>query len=141
MSKATGTLSLNGTHFAPGEEIRGEAVWSASGAPAKVELRLFWRTEGKGTSDNGTTWEKSFDLLLAEDRREFALTAPAFPPSFSGRLISLLWGMELVVDERGVAAADIVIAPAGVEVSLQRPEWIALDAAWELKKPKWMSRR
>ena len=135
------TLSIAGTNFGAGEEIRGIAEWSGPSAPRGVELRLFWRTEGKGTSDVSTVWETNFDRPQIEDRREFALAAPDFPPSFSGRLISLVWAFELVIDGKGISTQDLVIAPGGVEVNIQQEGWLAMEAPWELKKPKWFQRR
>ena len=132
-------LQIAGTHFQAGEEIAGVVSWSGGAAPREVVVRLFWHTKGKGDCDSETVWEKSFDAPLAEDRREFSLDAPASPPSFSGRLISLLWSLELVIDGNGEKLVDIVIAPGGVEVDLQRPEWIAMEAPWD--KLPWLKGR
>ncbi len=84
--------------FHPGEELRGTASWSLDAPPTKVELRLFWRTEGKGSQDVGVVETLSFDGAGAEDRREFRLRLPPGPYSFSGKLISLIWALELVAE-------------------------------------------
>ena len=39
--------------FEPGDTVRGEVDWSFDRAPERVELRLFWRTTGKGDEDLG----------------------------------------------------------------------------------------
>jgi len=103
--------------FHPGEELRGTASWSLDAPPTKVELRLFWRTEGKGSQDVGVVETLSFDGAGAEDRREFRLRLPPGPYSFSGKLISLIWALELVAEPGADAGRqDITISPTGREI-------------------------
>ena len=103
--------------FHPGEELRGTASWSLETPPTKVELRLFWRTEGKGSQDVGVVETLSFDGAGAEDRREFRLRLPPGPYSFSGKLISLIWAFELVAEPGADAGRqDITISPTGREI-------------------------
>ncbi len=140
MSDVQTELLLAGAHFGPGEEIGGQVSWRGARAPKSVELRLFWHTKGRGDRDTATIWEKNFEAPLAEERRDFTLAAPLGPPSFSGKLVSLLWSMELVIDGKGVRVEDIVIAPNGIEMELQRPEWIAFEAPWDAPKFPWFKK-
>jgi hypothetical protein len=103
--------------FHPGEELRGTASWSLDAPPTRVELRLFWRTEGKGSQDVGVAETLSFDGAAPEERREFRLRLPPGPYSFSGKLISLIWALELVAEPGADASRqDITVSPTGREI-------------------------
>jgi hypothetical protein len=133
-------IRLTAPSFTPGGEIRGEVSWSRAAAPRRVELRLFWQTQGRGDRDSETVWEQVFDGPAAEELREFALAAPATPGSFSGKLISLSWEFELVIDGKSSARRGIVIAPGGVELDFQKEEWLALDTPWDAPKFSWLEK-
>jgi hypothetical protein len=107
------------TDFLPGEELEGEVSWRTDSPPGSVELRLFWRTEGKGTRDVGVAESISFNVPGRQDRRDFRFQPPESPYSFSGKLISVVWALELVLastDE--VERLDIVISPTRTEIVL-----------------------
>lgn len=105
--------------FHPGDEVRGTASWSLDEEPTSVELRLFWRTEGKGTEDIGVVETVPFDGAGRQDRRDFHVRLPPAPYSFSGRLVSLVWGLEVVAEPGAVAGRqDIVLSPTGREIVL-----------------------
>jgi hypothetical protein len=109
--------------FHPGEELRGTASWSLDAPPTKVELRLFWRTEGKGSQDVGVVETLSFDGAGPEERREFRLRLPPGPYSFSGKLISLIWALELVAEPGADAGRqDITLSPTGRELVIAAAE-------------------
>jgi hypothetical protein len=112
------------TAYRPGEEIKGVVSWESPKDVRSAELRLFWFTSGKGTRDAETTQTVGFELPQPSDRRSFSFTAPDFPPSFSGRLVSVGWGLELVIKPGQSHATDLVIAPDAVELSLDHPEWL-----------------
>lgn len=120
--------------YRPGEQISGTVSWSANKAPSSAELRLFWYTMGKGDRDSAIAETCVFDLPNTEDSRSFSFRAPDFPPSFSGKLISLLWGLELVLEPGETEALELVIAPEASELTLDHPQWIALP---EPAKAKW----
>ena len=104
--------------FRPGEEIRGKVKWDFDENPQRLELSLFWRTEGKGTQDTGVAQTITFDNPGGFDQRDFRLRAPDGPCSFSGRLISIIWALELVEPSKGkdYVRKEIVISPTGEEV-------------------------
>jgi hypothetical protein len=66
----------------------------------------------------------TFELPQPSDYREFRFRAPDFPPSFSGKLISLIWGLELVLEPGESSAVELVIGPQGKELSLDHAEWM-----------------
>jgi hypothetical protein len=115
------TIDLNDdrTTFEPTAGLTGTAAWNLAQPPRAVELRLFWFTRGKGTEDAGVVETVSFEQPRAEDSRPFRLHLPEAPYSFSGKLISLVWALELVADpSKEVIRRELVMAPGGQEVRL-----------------------
>jgi hypothetical protein len=95
--------------FRPGEAVEGVVT---GGSPA-LEARLFWYTEGKGTQDLEVVASQRLD---ASGR--FRLALPAAPYSFSGKLISLIWAVEVVGDASGSPRLELVVSPDGAEILL-----------------------
>ena len=105
--------------FEPGDEITGTASWKLAQPPRAIELRLFWFTRGKGTSDAGVVETVRFDHPSAGDTRPFRFRLPEAPCSFSGKLISLIWALELVAEpSKETMRLRITVAPGGREVRL-----------------------
>jgi hypothetical protein len=110
------------TGFRPGEEVRGVASWSLEAPPETVEVRLFWHTQGKGDQDVEVVEKTAFDGPGQSDRREFRFRLPHEPYSFSGKLISLLWSIEVVAAPGDLAGrADVILSPTGREIVIGRP--------------------
>lgn len=115
----------NKTEYRPGEEVAGRALWILDEPPKAVEVRLFWYTEGKGTQDDGLIDCARFDAPAERGEEDFRFTLPAEPYTFSGKLISLIWALELVVlpsDE--TERLPITVSPTGYEVFLHKGEEI-----------------
>lgn len=107
------------TSFRPGDEVAGRAWWQLDRPPDEVVARLFWYTAGKGTQDVVVVQEETFPAPGGQDQRKFSFRLPEGPFSFSGRLISLLWAVEVVAqpgDESG--RVEIVVSPTGDELRL-----------------------
>ena len=103
--------------YAPGEEIRGRATWTLDGDPESVEAHLFWRTEGKGTQDTEVVDTVVFEGPGRADRRQFRMKIPDGPYSFAGKLIAILWSVEVVAEPGAEAGRqDIVVSPSGKPV-------------------------
>ncbi len=104
--------------FKPGEEIRGKVKWEFPEPTQTLELSLFWRTQGKGTQDVGVTSTITFDNPGGFDQRDFRLKAPDGPYSFSGKLISIIWALELVEPAKAkhYVRREIVISPTQEEI-------------------------
>ena len=108
------------TNFAPGEELAGTASWILDQTPRAMELRLFWFTKGEGNEDVGVVETVRFDHPAAQESRPFRLQLPELPYSFSGKLITLAWALELVAEpSQMVTRVEIVVAPDGRVVQLQ----------------------
>ena len=118
MSEISIVLQDRKEAYRPGETVRGAAYWTLNGEPESVEVRLFWRTEGKGTSDTEIVASKVFENPARTDRRDFALTLPDGPYSYAGKLIAILWSVEVVAEPDSQAGRqDIVVSPSGKPVT------------------------
>ena len=108
---------------APGEEVAGTVSWSLEEPAEKLELRLFWYTEGKGSQDMGIVETADFASPGREGREEFRFVLPAGPVSFSGKLISIIWALELVALPEGeTARQELLVSPTGYEFRTDRSE-------------------
>jgi hypothetical protein len=107
--------------FAPGEILEGNAAWQLDQPPKKIFLRLFWFTRGKGTEDIEVISEIVFEHPLTAESRSFKITLPRSPYSFSGKLVSLIWALELVASDNETATIkEIIISPFGYEIDLTK---------------------
>jgi hypothetical protein len=109
-----------GTWFKPGEIIEGRASWYIAEEIETIEVRLFWYTSGKGTQDVGIVRTLRTDSPETSGSRDFSIRVPDMPYSFSGRLITLSWAIELVALPSGeTERLDLQIGPQPVEVDLR----------------------
>lgn len=107
-----------GEAIQPGGRVRGTAAWMLDSPPRSVTLHLLWHTEGKGTLDVEVVATRELGDA-GEGSADFDLLVPVGPWSFSGRLVSLLWQLELVAEpDLGVERVTLVVAPGGREVRL-----------------------
>jgi hypothetical protein len=105
--------------FAPGETVDVTVSWQAYERAEAIELRLVWYTHGKGATDVSVVQAERFEEPAPVDARRCRLALPTSPYSFSGKLISLAWAVELVVLPNGPSTRlDLVVAPEGREVEL-----------------------
>jgi hypothetical protein len=105
--------------FTPAADLSGKVSWSLEKPPRWLELRLFWVTRGKGTEDRAVVQVARFDQPQPAETRTFRFKLPEGPYSFSGKLISLVWALELVAEpSRAVSRVEIILAPEGREILL-----------------------
>lgn len=111
------------TEFQPGDDIEVELQWELDEPAQAIELRLVWNTAGKGTTDVQVVRVERIEEPSVSDRRRMTLQAPRSPYSFSGKLVSIVWALELVaLPKEESARLEIVIGPAGKEVRIGDPE-------------------
>jgi hypothetical protein len=109
------------TSFSPRDTVIGEVSWQLDAPPKTAELRLLWGTSGRGSQDVGIVETIPFTNPQATETRPFAVKLPDGPYSFSGSLITLTWGLELVIDPGShTTRVEFVVAPEGRAVSLPR---------------------
>ena len=119
MSTLSIALDEEKTAFAPREIVSGTVQWNLDAHPRHLELSLFWYTSGKGTRDVGVIETTRFDEPGACGSKGFSFTLPDGPYSFSGKLISLLWALELTRSPGSeTVRREIVVSPTGQEVLL-----------------------
>lgn len=112
-------LPGNRTAFVPGERLEVTVLWAFSQMPGTIDVRLFWITRGKGTEDIEIVHRAAIraPAIAGEERCVFVL--PDAPWSFSGRLISLVWGVEAVAASPEQAArCEFILAPDAAEIRL-----------------------
>lgn len=115
-------LELRGgqTAFAPGETLEASALWALSAAPRSLEARLCWFTRGKGTEDATVVATEPVEAPGPAGERVFRFTLPDAPYSFSGKLISVIWAVELVAEPGSkYARCEFVMAPHRAEIVLE----------------------
>jgi hypothetical protein len=119
MNRLDIVLDEEKTVYAPGETVHGSMEWTLDETPQYLELSLFWYTAGKGTRDVGVIDTHRLDSPGALGRKDFSFTLPEGPYSFSGRLISLIWALELTCSPGSdIARREITISPTGREILL-----------------------
>lgn len=119
MKKLDIELDEQKTVFGPGDVVSGTIQWSLDENPRQLELSLFWYTSGKGTRDVGVIDAMQIDNPGALGSKAFSFTLPRGPCSFSGRLISLIWALELTCTPGGdTARQEITVSSTGREILL-----------------------
>ena len=99
--------------------MAGIASWELASEPTAAEVRLLWYTEGRAEADVAVVDTARFECPRSVDRREFCFRLPNGPFSFSGKLVSLRWALELAVEPSDEAErVDIAVSPTGHEVIL-----------------------
>ncbi len=122
MSELDIQLRDSQTGYAPGETVHGSIRWNVPANPKGLDLSLLWYTAGKGTRDVGIVETVTIDNPGAFGSRDFAFTLPYGPYSFSGKLISLIWVLELTCSPgEETVRQEITVSPSGREIILGTP--------------------
>lgn len=107
--------------FRPGETVAGEFLWDCSEAPRSLRLRLGWWTEGRGDRDEQVVAEETWEQPGPIGKEAFSFSLPReCVPSFSGRLVSVVWGLQL--SAAGTKAEDwveiLTVSPSSREIDI-----------------------
>ena len=123
MSEFSIELAEGRTSYRPGETLAGVASWRLDEPVDELEVRLLWFTRGKGTQDVSVIDHRTFRMPALEGQDDFSFELPAAPYSFSGRLISLIWALELVTPKgRELQRVEFVLCPFESEIVLGSAE-------------------
>ena len=107
-------------NFEPGAEILAYLSWDTDSQPKSVELRVVWNTSGKGNRDIEVAQTIPLDATSWQSEKQVSLTLPEEPYSFSGRLISVQWALELVLlPSEESTRVPITIGPDASEVVMR----------------------
>ena len=113
------TIDRAPANFRPGERLHGSVSWQHVEKIRSAAVRLFWTTSGKGTTDTAIVSAQDLDNPQSDDTRRFSFVLPAGPPGVSGSLITLSWGVELVIEPGEIAThCKFEFGPAGREIRL-----------------------
>jgi hypothetical protein len=105
--------------FLPGQTIHGTIAWRLDAPAQAIDLRLIWYTEGKGTQDISIIWKTSFEHAGLQGTHPFEIQLPQSPYSFSGKLISLIWALELIArPSNDSTRVPFTMSPTGEEIEL-----------------------
>ena len=105
--------------YAPGDELGGAVLWEGADKLKSAEVRLLWFTRGKGTEDAEVVATEAFADPLPGDTRQFQFRLPDSPYSFNGKLISLTWAVEVVIQPGNhFQRVTFTMGPGGREVEL-----------------------
>lgn len=110
-------IQIERDSYLPEQEIAGAVVWGDLKDSERIEVRLVWYTAGKGTRDLEVVRVHPIDTNTGNGSGRFSIKAPAYPYSFSGKIVSIVWAIEAVVLPSGDASTkEIMIGPEGLEV-------------------------
>lgn len=116
-------IKLHPKNYQPGEKISGQLRWFELSHCNELHVRLIWYTAGKGDLDFAIVAQQVIAYPPATGESEISFIAPRWPHSFSGKLITLTWAIEVVQKPNNQSArTDIVIGPGREEVSLTATE-------------------
>ena len=119
MSELRINLTDEKSNYEPGEELSGSASWQLETVERVIELRLFWFTRGRGVEDARVVQTIRFEQPRNVETRSFKFRLPEAPYSFSGKLISLIWALELIGEpSKQISRRELVIGPGSREVQL-----------------------
>ena len=106
--------------FLAGSKIVGYVNWQGISEKAdRIEIRLIWYTQGKGDRDFQINAAQTIATPGTNGESNFEFLAPARPYSFSGKLISLSWAIEVVeFPSLEATRKEITLSKTGEEVSL-----------------------
>lgn len=111
------------TAYLPGDEVKGR-VSGSSGPSDKAEkftVNLMWQTRGKGTVDTKVVASADFTAAGIADGGRFSFRIPDDGPySLAGRLLSIMWQVELRASKRKevLASASFIVSPTGQEIAI-----------------------
>ncbi|MDB5326401.1 MAG: hypothetical protein JWM57_1970 [Phycisphaerales bacterium] len=103
----------------PGAAVRVNVAWTTDGPAEQIEVRLVYRTAGKGTTDVVRVAAEALAFPKADDRWSATLTLPPdAPPSYDGRLLSISWyaQAEAIGPKKKVmesAELPLIVSPTG----------------------------
>jgi hypothetical protein len=101
MSDVNLSLKLDTDVAECGDVVAGMVRWGRlESAPRGVRIELRYWTEGRGDSDGGVVAEVELDGAVQGAGRFELLVPEAGPMSFEGKLIRVMWAIELIIDKR-----------------------------------------
>jgi len=80
-------------------------------------LRLVWHTEGKGTREVMVVGRVPLTDVRVANQRTFSFTLPAMPYTYHGRILSIMWSVDLFGPSRRLLQREEQLATQPIVVS------------------------
>ena len=105
--------------FRPGDAVRVAVDWSCTEPPQRIEVRLIWRTSGKGTTDRVIAVADTKPSPPTAGKWETTMRIPIeSPPSYDGKMLSIEWVAEANTGQKDDDAEQaMVVSPTGVPIT------------------------
>lgn len=98
----------------PGEALDVEIRWASEEPIEEVEVRLLWRTQGRGDEEDGVVASERWPALGTSGDRDLQFRLPAGPWSYEGELLTIRWYVDAALWPSGEhAEAQITLSPTG----------------------------
>lgn len=108
----------------PGQTISGQVLWELTSGSTEVILAFGWWTSGVGTVEEAVVENRTWKDPPRIGRESFSFTLPPGPYSFSGKLISLQWGLELSArGHRHKTLHRLYLSPTGQELDFSKASY------------------
>jgi len=119
MDKLSIKLHDDKTVFAPRDTVQGVIEWNLDSNPRRLDLSLFWYTAGRGTRDVGMVHQMPLESPGMHGSKEFSFSLPDGPLSVSGKLVSVIWAIELTCSPGSETTRRVItLSVTGKEVVL-----------------------
>lgn len=110
-------IELDNFHHQPFQTLTGKVRLTGPVTAAKMELRVFWFTRGRGDEEAEICHRLSINTQ--EKLSGFSWKLPAAPYSFAGQLITMAWAVEVVDEkENSLDLVPFLLSPSGEEMQL-----------------------
>ncbi len=94
-------ITLDAVPTVAGDAYAARVRWQLPTTPRTLGLLLTWEATGKGDTETGIGLKQTFPGEAA-DALAAAFVLPSLPPRHKGALVSILWTLELVADDKVV---------------------------------------
>ena len=111
-------LNDDRTQYKPGETLNATVSWSDEQFD-ELTAYLLWYTEGIGNQDSQVVDEQPVSTGGRSGERDVTFTLPPSPYAFSGKLITLVWAVEVLAKPGdNHDRKSFTMSPTGEEVQL-----------------------
>lgn len=88
--------------------LKGVVRYYNVGGP-KLTLFFRWKTAGKGSTNTEVVYEEPFDNEGEEQWHAFEIPVPERPWSYAGKLLSIVWELEVKAREAEDAVHEVLV--------------------------------
>ncbi|NJK39312.1 MAG: hypothetical protein HC825_06265 [Oscillatoriales cyanobacterium RM1_1_9] len=94
------SLQLQDNILEVGETLTGQFRWTGTATPKAINLRVCWRTEGRGTVDTEAIYTNAF---VGTTSFTFSCKLPPIGPiSYDGQILRVIWEVRAAADFPGL---------------------------------------